>query len=183
VTFQDLQFILVQLLNKLGIQEVTSTPLVNPLYQTGLQIHSNQQILARMGLLNQSCLQSFNIKQPVFFAELDWDWITNMPRVQLTYQAITKFPTVKRDLSLVLDQAVTFQQIQAIVNAQEESLIQDIHVFDVYEGPALEKGKKAYALSFSLQDPDKTLEEKTIHQVMQRLMNTFEKQLGAIIRE
>jgi phenylalanyl-tRNA synthetase beta chain len=183
VNFQDLNSIILQLLTKLGIQKSTSTPLNNAIFESGIEMYDYPKSFVKLGKLTQACLEIMGIKQDVFFAELDWAWLSSLPKKLPKYQALSKFPIVTRDLSLVLDQAITFQQIKQLVNAQKEKLIQDITVFDVYEGASLPKSKKAYALSFALQDPDQTLSEKTIHQVMQNLIDVFEKELGAIIRE
>ena len=123
------------------------------------------------------------INQPVFFAEVDVNQLSLYPTQKPHYKPISKFPLVKRDLSLVIDEHILLEDIKNVLSEQAEPLIQDMYVFDVYQGTSLPKGKKAYALSFSLQDKDKTLDEKTIHQVMSRLMNDFQQKLGAIVRE
>jgi phenylalanyl-tRNA synthetase beta chain len=183
VNFQDLNTIIFQLLAKTGIQVSHLTNLQDDIFEAGVQMYADQKPFIKAGKVSQACLEKMGVKQPTFFAELDWDWMVNMPKALPKYQPISKFPAVKRDLSLVLDQAITFQQIKEVVYAQQEEFIQSMGVFDVYEGAALGAGKKAYALSFALQDPNRTLEEKTIHQIMQRLMHAFEKELGAIIRD
>jgi phenylalanyl-tRNA synthetase beta chain len=101
----------------------------------------------------------------------------------LVFQELAKFPEVRRDLSLVIDQNITFEQVKAIAERTERKLLQDINVFDVYEGDKIEAGKKAYAISFTLQDPSQTLTDKVIDGTMNRLMQQFEKQLGAVIRK
>ena len=183
VTFQDLNATIYKILHKLGIIDFTSAPITSALYQANVQLTFNQKPLVTAGKLSQSLLQHIGINQPVFFADIDWDRLWSQPRTKLQYQAISKFPPVKRDLSLVLDQSITFEDVKNLIKQQNEALVQDMIVFDIYEGAPLPKGKKAYALSFVLQGKDKTLDDKGIHKVMTRLMHLFEKQLGAIIRE
>ena len=183
VTFQDLHATVYKILYRLGMTDFTNEPITNAFYQAGIQLTFHQAPLATAGKISQQLLQPMGIDQAVFFAAIDWDKLLSQPRPQLQYQAIAKFPAVKRDLSLVLDQTITFEEIKKLVSKQNEPLIQDMLVFDVYQGATLPPGKKAYALSFVLQDKNKTLDDKCIHPVMTRLMRLFEAQLGAIIRE
>ena len=122
-------------------------------------------------------------KRQVFFADIDWNVLRDWEKPVKRYQPISRFPIVKRDISLVLDQSITFEAIKGVIVQQDNKLIQDFTLFDVYKGEKIDQSKKAYALNFVLQQKDKTLDEKTIEQVMNRLMRAFEKQLGAIIRE
>ncbi|MEM7055573.1 MAG: phenylalanine--tRNA ligase subunit beta [Bacteroidota bacterium] len=183
VTFQDLNATLYKILYRLGIVDFASEPITNACYETSVQLTFKQKPLVTAGILSQSLLQHAGINQPVFFADIAWDKLWGQSRPELQYQAISRFPAVKRDLSLVLDQSITFEAIKNLIKQQKEALIQDVFVFDVYEGGALSEGKKAYALTFVLQGKDKTLDDKRIHKVMIRLIHAFEKQLGAIIRE
>lgn len=183
VTFQDLHAIIYKILYRLGVVDFTNEPIISAFYQSGVQLTLQQVPLATVGEVSQQLLQALDIRQSVFFADIHWDELLSQPRPQLQYQAIAKFPAAKRDLSLVLDQRVTFEEIKKLVDRHNEPLIQDMLVFDVYQGATLPPDKKAYALSFILQDPNKTLDDKRIYQVMERLRNLFEGQLGASIRE
>lgn len=182
-TFQDLNAILHKVLQRLGLVGIHSEPIKNSCYQTSVQLTCHQKILATMGSLNPTLLQHMGIKQTVFFADIDWDKLLNQPRRHIRYQAIPKWPIVKRDLSLVLDLGITFSEIKKLVRQQDEPLIRDMLLFDVYQGASLPASKKAYALSLMLQSEDKTLDDQRIHQVMKRLIRSFKDQLGAIIRE
>ncbi|MEO0331368.1 MAG: phenylalanine--tRNA ligase subunit beta, partial [Bacteroidota bacterium] len=102
---------------------------------------------------------------------------------RLLFQEISKFPEVRRDLSLVLDRQVTFKEVERVARANSHNLVKRINVFDVYEGEPLEKNKKAYALSFFLQDQNRTLTDKIIDKTMNRLMHQFEQELHAEIRK
>jgi phenylalanyl-tRNA synthetase beta chain len=95
------------------------------------------------------------------------------------YSEISKYPAVRRDLALLLDKNVTFAQIEQIARETEKKLLKEVALFDVYEGKNLEEGKKSYAVSFVLQDDNQTLNDKQIDKVMARLMDNFEKRLGA----
>jgi phenylalanyl-tRNA synthetase beta chain len=102
---------------------------------------------------------------------------------KIVYQEISKFPAVKRDLSMLVDKAVTFDQLKRVAQRTERKLLQDVDIFDVYEGDKLPAGKKSYALSFVLQDAEKTLTDKAIDSVMQKIMYNLEKEAGAEIRK
>lgn len=183
VSFQDLNTIIHSLLERLGIRAVSYQPLSNVWYKQGVAICEQSKQLVIMGQLEDALLQKVGIKQSVFFADIDIDQLSDYPPLAITYEPISKFPLVKRDLSLVIDDTVSFEDIKKILATQQESFVQDVHVFDVYQGTNLPTGKKAYALSFALQDKERTLDEKTINQVMARLIKDFQQTLGAVIRE
>ena len=124
-----------------------------------------------------------DVKQEVYFAELDWNRLNKLAKSQGKFQEISKFPEVRRDLSLVIDQEVTFDQIRQMATKVGGKLLKRINVFDMYKGDKLEEGKKAYAMSFYLQDNQQTLTDKVIDKTMSKLMHTFEKNAGALIRK
>ena len=183
VNFQDLNTIIHQLLAKWGVYTFEKKPFNNTIYKTGVAFIYETISLVTAGQVGEQYLQLAGINQPVFFAEIDIQQLSLCPVHKPHYRPISKFPLVKRDLSLVIDDHLLFEDIKNVLTEQSEPLIQDMYVFDVYQGTNLPKGKKAYALSFSLQDKNKTLDEKTIHQVMTRLVNAFQHKLGAIVRE
>ena len=152
-------------------------------YQEGIRVSLGQTPLLTAGKVHHKLLKHMGINQTLFFADMDWDMLLSNWKPMKHYQAVSKFPPVKRDISLVLDQSINFEAIKRVITHQNDKLIQDFTLFDVYQGKNLDQGKKAYALSFVLQKKDRTLDEKTIEQVMTRLMRAFEEQLGAIIRE
>jgi len=129
-----------------------------------------------------SVLKRLDVTQPVWYAELDWDALSKKYRPALVARELPKFPEVRRDLSLVVDSDVTFDQLRQIAQRTEKKLLQSVNVFDVYAGDNLGAGKKSYSVSFTLQDFSQTLSEQAIDQAMQRLMAQFEKQAGAVIR-
>ena len=139
--------------------------------------------LAKVGILSQSLLRKVGIKQNTVYADIDLDYLLKRKPKSITHKPISKFPEVRRDLSLVIDKKITFDTILKCAMKNERKLIKDVTVFDIYEGDKIDNDKKAYALSFILHGQDKTLTDKVIDKSMNRLMQSFEKELGAVIRK
>ncbi len=140
--------------------------------------------LVNYGAVSPKITKSFDIQGTVFYAVIDWERLMQKATAQkFTLKEISKFPEVRRDLSLVIDKKITFEQLHTIARQAERKLLRAIDVFDVYEGDKIETGKKAYALSFILQDETKTLTDADIEKIMGRLMQGFEKEVGAVIRK
>jgi phenylalanyl-tRNA synthetase beta chain len=133
--------------------------------------------------VNPKLTRLLDLKQPVFYADFDWSALLKLVSSKTRYEEVPRFPDVRRDLSLVLNKAVTFDQISQLAYQTERKLLQRINVFDVYEGENLGQGKKSYSVSFTLQDPAQTLTDATIEKTMQRLMAAFERELEAVIRK
>jgi phenylalanyl-tRNA synthetase beta chain len=182
VTFQDMHTMLHKVLHRLNFTNFTAQPSQDPLYQASIQVVLEQTKCLTAGKVHQSLLEHMGINQPVFFADINWEVLLSKWKPLNLYQAISKFPPVRRDISLVLNKSVNFEAVRRVIAQQNDKLIKDVAVFDVYQGGKLGKEEKAYALRFVLQGRDKTLDDKTIEQVMARLMHAFEDQLGAIIR-
>ena len=134
-------------------------------------------------MIQPNLTQKFDVKQEVFFADFDWDYWVKQEKADFVYQEISKFPEVRRDLSLVINKEVSYQAIQRIAEQVEKNLLKSVSVFDVYEGKNLGEGKKSYSVSFMLQDENQTLTDKVIDATMDRLIQRFEKELGAVIRK
>jgi phenylalanyl-tRNA synthetase beta chain len=149
----------------------------------GLTITVNKKPVVSLGLVHPKLAQKFDVKQEVFMADFDWDFWVKQEKGNFVYQEISKFPEVRRDLSLVLDQGVSLQAIQRIAEQTEKNLLKNVSVFDVYVGKNLGEGKKSYSVSFTLQDETQTLTDKVIDATMDRLITRFEKELGALIRK
>ena len=143
----------------------------------------HNQPVAQLGAVAAPVLKRLDVTQPVWYAELDWDALSKKYKPTLVARELSKFPEVRRDLSIVVDSSVSFDQLRQIAQRTEKKLLQSINVFDVYAGENLGTGKKSYSVSFTLQDFSQTLSEQTIDQVMQRLIGQFEKQAGALIRK
>lgn len=153
------------------------------LFEYGIKIIFNKKEIGKVGKVKTSLVKDFGIKQEIFFAELETALLFKPANPKFVLQEVPRFPEVRRDLSLVLDKRVTFEEIQNLVNATEKQLIKNIIVFDVYEGDKIPKDKKAYAMGFTLLDEQKTLTDHEIDKTMDRLMNAFQQKLGAIIRK
>lgn len=152
-------------------------------FSQGVNYVKNNKIIASLGKVQDKALKLADIKQPVYYAEFDADALLKAYKNTIQFQELNKYPEVRRDLSLVLDKNVTFEQIRQLALKQEKKLITDINVFDVYEGKNLGENKKSYSVSFTLQDFEQTLTDKVIDNTMQKLMAGFEKELGAVIRK
>ena len=141
------------------------------------------KVLVEMGIVSHRILKSFGISAPVFFADLHWKQLMKAIKNQaVTYMEISKFPAVSRDLALLLDENIAFEQIEKIAYQTEKKLLKGVKLFDVYEGNNLPAGKKSYAVNFILQDNEKTLNDKQIDAIMQKLINNLTSQLNAELR-
>jgi len=128
-------------------------------------------------------LKHFDISQEIIYADFNWDAILEMvKRHKISFKAIPKYPEVRRDFALLLNDNINFKDIHAIANKTERQLLKNVSLFDVYQGKNLPQGKKSYAVSFTLQDEHKTLTDKQIDKIMSSLQVNFEKELGAELR-
>ncbi|MGW8122241.1 phenylalanine--tRNA ligase subunit beta [Roseivirga echinicomitans] len=183
VNFHDLSAIVLKLLAKFGVNKTESQETESELFGYGLTISTNKKPIVHLGKVNAEVAKLADVTTEVFFADFDWDYIQKLSSSEFSFQPISKYPEVKRDLSLVVDKAIKFDDIRKLAEKLERSLINRINVFDVYEGDKIDTGKKAYAISFYLQDQEKTLTDKVIDKSMSRLMQGFERELGAVIRK
>lgn len=158
----------------------------NSNYLEGLQFinRDNKKVVACYGKLKQKVGKQFDIKQDVFVADFNWNLIIKtLTNKDIKYQEVSKFPEVRRDLALVVDKTISFAEIEAVAYQTEKKLLQrNICLFDVYQGDKLPEGKKQYALSFTLQDKEKTLTDNQIEAIMKKLLKGFEEKLGAKLR-
>ena len=140
-------------------------------------------VLASLGTVNPALARSFGIKQPVFAAEINWQLLFSLiKRNKVGFTELPKFPAVRRDLALLLDESVSFAELRAAAFKQAKKLLKQVGLFDVYRGDKIPAGKKQYALSFVIQDSDKTLTDQDTERVMERLLATFQKDFGAQLR-
>jgi phenylalanyl-tRNA synthetase beta chain len=139
--------------------------------------------LVEFGVINKRVLKEFGIKQEVLFADFDWRSLNEISgKKKIKVSSLLKFPSVKRDLALLIDEKVTFKEIYNLSFQTERNLLKDVGLFDVYQGDKLPEGKKSYAVSFVLQDSNKTLKDAQIDKIMQKLQQSFEKNLDAVLR-
>jgi len=185
-SFFELKAYVENVLARIGIgQQATETKKgESPIFSKSLTIskRGGKQLL-EMGIVAPTIQKKFGIDNQVFFAELNWSALMKMTRKQtITYEDFSKYPAVSRDLSLLIDDNVEFAQIEQIARQTERKLLKRVELFDVYEGNKLPAGKKSYAVNFILQDDEKTLQDKQIDAIMQKLIANITKQLGAELR-
>lgn len=168
---------------RLGIQRTRTATLKDAIFAEGTALQLGKMTLVSFGIVKKSVLKAFDIDQEVLYADFNWDNILEVAaRNSITFKAIPKYPAVRRDFALLIDDKVTFESIHTIAKQTEKQLLKDVNLFDVYQGKNLPDGKKSYALSFMLQDEHKTLTDKQIDKVMNKLQQRFEKELGASLR-
>ncbi|QOI96140.1 MAG: phenylalanine--tRNA ligase subunit beta [Flammeovirgaceae bacterium] len=183
VTYHDLAQQVYQVIQKSGITNLKHEGMTDQLYEYGSKLSTNDALIGKIGLIKSAFLKDFGIRQPVFYAELNAALLFKAANPKLVVREVPKFPEVRRDLSLVLDKQVSFDDVHKLILATEKQLIKELFAFDVYEGKNLPEGKKAYALGFILQDETKTLTDQEIDTTMNRLMAALESRLGAVIRK
>jgi len=174
---------IISLLTRLGISRTQTSAITNDIFSEGLQLNLGKIKLVEFGLVKKSILKYFDISQDVVYADFNWDNIIEAAKYNsITFKNIPKYPEVRRDFALLLDDKVTFESILKIAKQTEKQLLKSVNLFDVYQGKKLPKGKKSYAVSFTLQDEHKTLTDKQIEKIMKKLQVNFEKNLGAELR-
>ncbi len=164
--------------------QIAPTATQPDIYAAELTISTRSgKTLGTMGILSHALLQKFDIERPVMFAELDRDAIMRLvEKHNVTFSPVARTQPVRRDLALLLDSAVSFAQVQDTVSRSERKLLRSVELFDVYEGKNLPAGKKSYAIAITLQDPEKTLQDKQIDAVMQKIITNLRTTLGAELR-
>ena len=183
VDFFYLKGIVSTILERLGISDHTEESVQSHIFGEGIQYRIKQGVIAQFGTIHKSILKAFDLGQEVLYADFNWDLVLSViDQGEVQFKAISKFPQVKRDFALLLDQQVSFDQLSAAAYKSEKNLLKKVQLFDVYTGKNLPDNKKSYALSFTLQDDKKTLTDKQIEKVMTKLQKTFEEDFGAVLR-
>ncbi len=173
-------------LRKTGIalHKLSSTDVNQQLFAEGEAFSINTKSLVSIGRLNSAILKQFDIKQDVFYAEINWTTLLREVKPDnVMFSEISRFPEVRRDLALLLNRDVKFVDIETLAYKNGKGILRAVNLFDVYEGEKIEAGKKSYAVSFTMQDDQKTLTDNDIEKLMKRLSDIFEKELGAVIRK
>jgi len=171
------------LLTRLGILDFKTTPTKSAIFSEGISLSLGKVKLVEFGVVKRSILKEFGIKQEVLFADFNWENVLKLAgKKKVKVTELPKFPAVKRDLALLLDNNVSFKEIYNLSFQSEKTVLKEVDLFDVYEGGKLPEGKKSYAVSFVLQDENKTLTDKQIDKIMKKLQATFEKNLEAVLR-
>jgi len=170
-----------QVLNRLGIKNIQPTSFSNDVFSEGISFVHKNEILAEFGVLKKVVLKHFDIRQEVFYADLKWENICKIVSNKITFTELPKYPEVRRDLALLIDENVTFEEIYQIAE-QTDELVKKIDLFDVYQGAKLPEGKKSYAVSFILQDKEKTLTDQQIEKTMTKILSNLTQKLNATLR-
>ena len=171
-----------RIFSRLNIKVSQVSKIEDSPFELGLSLKINEKEVGKIGLIDEKLLKLAEVRQEVWFGEFDWDLLVKKAAGLKKFEEISKFPEVRRDLSLVIDKSVTYMQVKAVAEKVGGKLLRRIGVFDVYQGDKIDSGKKAYALSFYLQDQENTLTDKEIEKTMSKLIQAFQDQVGAIIR-
>lgn len=183
-SFYNLKAVVDGIIERLNIKDFTVEDATCSKLGYGLQYMRGNKQLVKFGSVAASALKKVDVDKEVFYADFNFDLVINLARKnKIVYQDISKFPAVRRDLSMLIDKNVSFGTLKGIAQKTERKLLKEVNVFDVYEGDKLPAGKKSYALSFILEDIEKTLNDKTIDAVMQKIIYNLEKEAGAEIRK
>lgn len=181
-----LKGVVMDILHRLGVasQAVNLVQEEDSVFSAKLTLRSKSGVaLGELGILRKKTLKAFDIDQPVAFAELDWDALFGMAaKTKTEFQPLPKTMAVRRDLALLLDRKVRFDEVERVVRKNAGKLLQDVSLFDVYEGKNLPEGKKSYAVAIILRDDEKTLKDKQIDAVMQKVTAALSKELNASLR-
>lgn len=181
--FFYLKGIITNILERLGMNTFEENPTSSALLSEGIDLKVKKDTVVSFGLVDKKVLKDAGIKSEVFYADFNWDNLLRLVREHnITYKEISKFPEVKRDFALLLDQSVSFKDIHAMALETERKLLKEVNLFDVYTGKNLPEGKKSYAVSFTLLDENKTLTDKQIDKIMAKLEKNFTEKLGASLR-
>ena len=185
-TYYELAAYVQTILNRIGLKQgaTVQKKSENADFSAGIVIENRGgKKLIEMGVLSKKLLKQFDLQQPVYFAELNWTQLMKATKKnEVTFTDIPKHPAVSRDLALLVDNNVEFAQIEQIARQTEKKLLKKVELFDVYEGDKLPAGKKSYAVNFILQDAEKTMNDKQIDAIMQKLIANIKKQLNAELR-
>ncbi|MBQ6768440.1 MAG: phenylalanine--tRNA ligase subunit beta [Prevotella sp.] len=185
-SFYELSAYVENILRRIGVEPgmTVRKKSDSPLFSSAIVIENRGgKKLAEMGILAKKTLKAVDLSQPVYYAELNWTALMKVVRNnKVLYKEISKYPAVSRDLALLVDKSVEFAQIEQIARQTERKLLKRVELFDVYEGKNLPEGKKSYAVNFILQDEQKTMGDKQIDAIMQKLIQNLKKQLNAELR-
>ncbi|MCW3124493.1 MAG: phenylalanine--tRNA ligase subunit beta [Bacteroidetes bacterium] len=182
--FYHLKSYVDNLLHRFGVHQYDSTVVEASPFIFASKLTIEDKTIAIFGQIDKAILKNFDIKQDVFFADIDWDLLmVHSHHTHIQFKHLPKFPAVRRDLAMLVDTALTFEQIEKLAHNESRKLLREVSLFDVYKGDKIEQGKKSYAVSFTFLDPEKTLTDADIDKTMSKLMKKLESELGAVIRK
>jgi len=185
VSYFSLKTFVQNLMERLGIKGYQQTAIKDEVFSYGLKYHRGPNAIVSFGKIQTKLLKKMDIRSEVFYADFNWASILKALRKhKIDFTEITKFPSIRRDLALVIEKSIKFEDIAAIAQKTGKKILKDINLFDVYENAdQLGENKKSYAVSFVFEDPTKTLKDKEVEKIMQQLIKTYEEKLGAVIRK
>ena len=185
-TFYELKAHVDNILRRIGMPEgmLVTEHTDNDIFSNGFCIKNRGgKVMIEMGVVSKKILKQAEISNSVYYAEINWTAITNaVKKAEVHFTEIPKYPAVSRDLALLLDKNIEFAEVEKIAKQTEKKLLKKVELFDVYEGDKLPEGKKSYAVNFVLQDPEKTMGDKQIDAIMQKLITNLKKQLNCELR-
>ena len=168
--------------SRLGICKTKNEPVKSDVFAEGIAMAVGEETLVEFGTIKKTILKHFDVKQEVLFADFNWALVLKLLSNKIKFTDIPKYPEVRRDLALLLDENIPFDSIYKVARQSEKTLLKNINLFDVYQGKNLPEGKKSYAVSFTIQDNSKTLTDEQIDKVMTKLQKNFIAELGASLR-
>jgi phenylalanyl-tRNA synthetase beta chain len=185
VSFFDLKSHVDNILNYFAIDlsKLTTNSNINPIFSESISYTVNDKLVVKFGILSSEIMEAFDIEQEIFYADFEWPVLLKLAKkIKTQYTEIPKFPEVRRDLALLINEEVKFFQIKEMAINLERKLLKEVVLFDIYKGKNIEKGKKSYAVSYVLQDENKTLTDRHIDKIMNKFISTYKKELDAQIR-
>ncbi|MDP4665631.1 MAG: phenylalanine--tRNA ligase subunit beta [Flavobacteriaceae bacterium] len=184
LSFFDLKGYVVATLQGLGLSGLQEVEVVSATFSVGQTLMHDKKALVSYGQVNDEVLQSFDLDRTVFFAEFDWEQICKITlgSEPPKFKTISKYPSAKRDLALVIDRSVSFDALKQIAFKTERKMLKEVDMFDEYIGKPIPAGKKSYGLRFTIQDEHKTMSDQQIDKIMKQLLTQFEQEVGAVQR-
>ncbi|MEP7238343.1 MAG: phenylalanine--tRNA ligase subunit beta [Ferruginibacter sp.] len=173
-----------KIMNVLGLKADGFTEAANPDLSNALQANIKNEKIAEIGLVSSNKLERFDIKQPVFYADLNWDRLLKLNKKNsIQYKDVSKYPAVNRDLAIIVDKGLPFEAVKKATNSAKVNKLTSISLFDIFESEKIGAGKKSMAISFTFLDEEKTMTDKDIDGMMNKIIGAYEKELGAEIRK
>lgn len=181
--FFYLKSIIANILTRVGLPEFGSEPTSKAIFSEGIRLTIENKEVVSLGVIEKSITNAFDVKEEVLYADFDWDYILEaVVKNKIVFKGIAKYPEVKRDYALLVDETVSFKQIYDIALQTEKKFLKSVNLFDVYTGKSLPEGKKSYAVSYTLRDDEATLTDKQIDGIMKKLLKRYQEELGAELR-
>jgi phenylalanyl-tRNA synthetase beta chain len=181
--FYYLKGIAESILGRIGISEYQVSTAKTEFLSESISLHKEGETILLLGIVDKKFTTKIGVKNEVVFADFNWDILRTLAaKNKILFKDIPKFPEVKRDLALLINETVTFDKLRDVAFKTERNFLKAVNLFDVYTGKNLPEGKKSYALSFTIQDSSKTLTDKQIEKIMSKMQNAYVEQFSAELR-